>query len=67
MPGSPPIKNERAGNDAAAEHAIEFSDAGRNANVVLWFDLGERNGGDVAKLKPFDRRCDGWLRFLFDE
>jgi hypothetical protein len=44
-------QDERAGYDAAAKHAIEFSDAGRNADVVLWFDLCERNSRDVAEFE----------------
>jgi len=44
-------EDECAGYDAAAEDTIKFRDTGRNANVVLRFDLNERNRGDVAKFK----------------
>jgi len=37
-----------AGNDTAAEYAIEFSDAGWKALIVLRFDVGVRNGGYFA-------------------
>ena len=58
-------QNERAGHDAAAEHAIELSDAGGNANVVLRFDLGERRQLRRREVEPvappFARRA------FFDE
>jgi hypothetical protein len=61
-------EHERARNDPATEHAIKLSDARRNANVVLRFDLGERDCRDFAKFEAVSpgsltRR----LRLFFDE
>src|SRR6185369_6369119 len=66
--GIAPDQYERTGHDAAAEHAIEFSDAGRNADVVLWFDLRERNSRNIAELEAVATAGPTrWLRFFFDE
>ena len=74
-PGLAAEQHERAGNDAAAEHAIEFVDAGGEARVLFDLDIGvqlrraggagERvamscDGSTTAFLRPFlDKRVPG--------
>src|ERR1051325_2270645 len=65
-------QNQRAGNDAAAEHAVKLRDAGRDARVILRFDLVVGDGLDLAQTKSSARRGGRILlrrdaRALFDE
>src|SRR4030095_1563672 len=65
-----PEQHERPGHDAAAEHAIEFPDAGRQPRVLFEFDLGVepragRPGERVSVVAG--RRAAGRLRAFFDE
>ena len=72
-PGSPPSSTTRARHEAAAEHAVELGDAGREARRGGGVDLAQRRGLrgrrrpglDAQQVAPRARRRAG--RGLLDE
>ena len=64
-------QHERAGNDAAAEHAIEFVDAGGQARVLFDLDIGvqlRRAAGARERVTmPCRRSAAAFERPFLDE